>query len=101
MPKFDRNCSASSRLGDCRRPKARSVTLTTGISPPRFSRENDNPKRNTIGTAFIAREDEQLAHRVTLKPSGHSFEVGEAQNVLQAGLEAGYALPYSCRAGVC
>jgi CDP-4-dehydro-6-deoxyglucose reductase len=42
-----------------------------------------------------------LTHKVTLKPSGHSFEVAEGQNILQAGLDAGCMLPYSCRAGVC
>jgi len=39
--------------------------------------------------------------RVTLKPSGHSFDVPEGKTVLQAGLDAGHMLPYSCRAGVC
>jgi CDP-4-dehydro-6-deoxyglucose reductase len=39
--------------------------------------------------------------KVTLLPSGHSFEVAEGQNIVQAGLAAGYMLPYSCRAGVC
>jgi CDP-4-dehydro-6-deoxyglucose reductase len=39
--------------------------------------------------------------KVTLQPSGHSFEVAEGQNIVQAGLAAGYMLPYSCRAGVC
>jgi len=39
--------------------------------------------------------------KVTLQPSGHSFEVPEGQNIVQAGLAAGYMLPYSCRAGVC
>src|ERR671936_3001316 len=34
MPKRDKNSSASSRLGDCSRPNARSVTLMTGIAPP-------------------------------------------------------------------
>jgi CDP-4-dehydro-6-deoxyglucose reductase len=42
-----------------------------------------------------------MAHRVTLKPSGHSYEVPEGHNILQAGLDAGFMLPYSCRAGVC
>jgi len=42
-----------------------------------------------------------MAHRVTLRPSGHSYEVEEGKTVLQAGLDAGYMLPYSCRAGVC
>ena len=39
--------------------------------------------------------------KVTLQPSGHSFDVPEGQNIVQAGLAAGYMLPYSCRAGVC
>ena len=42
-----------------------------------------------------------MPHKVTLQPSGHSFEVPEGQNVVQAGLAAGFMLPYSCRAGVC
>jgi len=42
-----------------------------------------------------------MTHRVTLQPSGHSYEVDEGKSVLQAGLDAGYMLPYSCRAGVC
>jgi CDP-4-dehydro-6-deoxyglucose reductase, E3 len=39
--------------------------------------------------------------KVTLQPSGHSFEVPEGHNVVQAGIDAGFMLPYSCRAGVC
>jgi|SRR5438445_2204887 len=42
-----------------------------------------------------------MRHRVTLKPSGHGFEVAEGQNILQAGLDAGLQMPYSCRTGVC
>lgn len=42
-----------------------------------------------------------MTHRVTLKPSGHAYAVDEGKSVLQAGLDAGYMLPYSCRAGVC
>jgi CDP-4-dehydro-6-deoxyglucose reductase len=42
-----------------------------------------------------------MAYRVTLQPSGHSFEVAEGQNILQAGLDAGNSMPYSCRTGVC
>ena len=42
-----------------------------------------------------------MAHKVTLRPSGHAFEVPEGKNILQAGLDAGHMLPYSCRAGVC
>jgi CDP-4-dehydro-6-deoxyglucose reductase, E3 len=42
-----------------------------------------------------------MAYRITLQPSGHTYEVQEGQNVLQAGLDAGHMMPYSCRAGVC
>jgi CDP-4-dehydro-6-deoxyglucose reductase, E3 len=42
-----------------------------------------------------------MAYRVTLQPSGHSFEVAEGQNILQAGLDAGNCMPYSCRTGTC
>ncbi|MEA3193218.1 MAG: CDP-4-dehydro-6-deoxyglucose reductase [Betaproteobacteria bacterium] len=42
-----------------------------------------------------------MAHRITLQPSGHTYEAEEGKNVLQAGLDAGHMLPYSCRAGVC
>ena len=42
-----------------------------------------------------------MGHNVTLKPSGHSFEAKEGQNILQAGLDAGFMMPYSCRTGVC
>jgi CDP-4-dehydro-6-deoxyglucose reductase, E3 len=42
-----------------------------------------------------------MAYRVTLKPSGHTYECEEGKNILQAGLDAGRMLPYSCRAGVC
>ena len=42
-----------------------------------------------------------MGFKVTLQPSGHSFEVPEGKNVLQAGLDAGFQMPYSCRTGVC
>jgi CDP-4-dehydro-6-deoxyglucose reductase, E3 len=42
-----------------------------------------------------------MSHTVTLKPSGHRFEVKEGQSILQAGLDAGFMMPYSCRTGVC
>ena len=43
----------------------------------------------------------RMGYRITLKPSGHSYEAEEGKNILQAGLDAGHMLPYSCRAGVC
>jgi CDP-4-dehydro-6-deoxyglucose reductase len=40
-------------------------------------------------------------HQVTLLPSGHRFAVPPGKSILEAGLEAGFALPYSCRAAAC
>jgi len=42
-----------------------------------------------------------VAYTVTLKASGHQFEVAEGETVLDAAQRAGLALPYSCRAGLC
>ncbi len=42
-----------------------------------------------------------MAFRVTLVPSGHEFEVPDGKTVLTAGLEAGFNMPYSCRAATC
>lgn len=42
-----------------------------------------------------------MGFRVRLEPSGHSYEASEGQTVLTAGLEAGWNMPYSCRAGTC
>src|SRR5256885_226688 len=42
-----------------------------------------------------------MGHRVTLKPSAHSFEVPEGQSILRAGVDAGFMRPSSCRTGVC
>ena len=41
------------------------------------------------------------AFRVTLLPSGHAFDAEPERNVLQSALDAGFALPYSCRTGNC
>ena len=38
---------------------------------------------------------------VTLKTSGHHFQVATGETVLEAAQRANVALPYSCRAGVC
>jgi CDP-4-dehydro-6-deoxyglucose reductase, E3 len=42
-----------------------------------------------------------MGFRVTLRPSGHSYEVPSGKSVLTGALEAGFNLPYSCRAGGC
>lgn len=42
-----------------------------------------------------------MSFHVVLQPSGHGFDVPDGKTVLMAALEAGYNLPYSCRAGGC
>src|SRR5262249_34150174 len=42
-----------------------------------------------------------MGYHVTLKPSGHRFEVKEGQNAPPAGLDAGLLSPYGWRTGVC
>ncbi len=39
--------------------------------------------------------------KVKLSPSGHSFECAPHQELLKAGLGAGYLIPFSCRSGMC
>src|SRR3954463_2643131 len=51
MPKRLRNSSASSRFGDCRRPNARSFTLTTGM---RLSSNPDAAIIMRLGRAIVA-----------------------------------------------
>ena len=40
-------------------------------------------------------------NKVTIKNSGHTFEVRPSQTVLQAAIDAGINLPYGCRNGAC
>lgn len=42
-----------------------------------------------------------MSYQVTLQPSGHQFIVESGQTVLEAALDAGFALPYGCRNGAC
>jgi CDP-4-dehydro-6-deoxyglucose reductase, E3 len=40
-------------------------------------------------------------HKVTVQPSGHSFDVEEGESVLAAALRQDLVLPYGCRNGAC
>ncbi|PID49475.1 MAG: CDP-6-deoxy-delta-3,4-glucoseen reductase [Proteobacteria bacterium] len=40
-------------------------------------------------------------YTVTIQPGKHTFQVDEQENLLQAGLREGLALPYSCQGGSC
>ncbi|AIL32597.1 CDP-6-deoxy-delta-3,4-glucoseen reductase [Basilea psittacipulmonis] len=42
-----------------------------------------------------------MSYQVTVLPSGHQFQVNEYQSVLDAALEAGIIIPYSCKGGNC
>jgi CDP-4-dehydro-6-deoxyglucose reductase len=42
-----------------------------------------------------------MTHQITLKPSGHHYEVADGATLLEAALDAGYVLPYGCRNGAC
>lgn len=42
-----------------------------------------------------------MSYKVEVMPSGHQFTVKEGQIVLDAALDAGVILPYSCRSGSC
>lgn len=42
-----------------------------------------------------------MSHQVTVLPSGHQFAVEAGQTVLDAALQAGVMLPYSCKNGAC
>lgn len=42
-----------------------------------------------------------MSYKVTVHPSNHQFEAREDQSILDAALDAGIVLPYSCRSGSC
>ena len=39
--------------------------------------------------------------KISITPSGHSYDADPAQTVLQSALDAGFILPYGCRNGAC
>ncbi|UUZ71158.1 CDP-6-deoxy-delta-3,4-glucoseen reductase [Polaromonas sp. P1(28)-8] len=42
-----------------------------------------------------------MVFKVTLQPTGHTYSANSGVPVLEAGLSAGFTMPYSCRAGNC
>jgi CDP-4-dehydro-6-deoxyglucose reductase len=42
-----------------------------------------------------------MTFTATIQPSNHSFEVKSEETILEAALNHGYTLPYSCRNGAC
>lgn len=45
--------------------------------------------------------DKIMPFKVTIKSSGHEFEVEESESILAGALRAGYVLAYNCRNGIC
>jgi len=42
-----------------------------------------------------------MSFKTTIQPSNHSFPVEAHETILEAALEHGYVMPYSCRNGAC
>lgn len=42
-----------------------------------------------------------MSFKTTIQPSNHSFRIDKDETILEAALEHGYTLPYSCRNGAC
>src|SRR5512137_2336679 len=42
-----------------------------------------------------------MSFKTTIQPSNHTFPIDKDETILEAALEHGYALPYSCRNGAC
>ena len=42
-----------------------------------------------------------MSYQVTIRPSGHAFQVKDGESVLDAALRQGLLIPYSCRGGTC
>jgi CDP-4-dehydro-6-deoxyglucose reductase, E3 len=43
----------------------------------------------------------EMMHQVTIRNTGHQFQVQEGASILQGALDAGLVLPYGCRDGAC
>ncbi len=42
-----------------------------------------------------------MTFKATIQPSNHTFPIDQDETILEAALEQGYTLPYSCRNGAC
>ena len=42
-----------------------------------------------------------MSHQVTIKPSGHVYQVADHDTFLSAAIDAGLNIPYGCRNGAC
>jgi CDP-4-dehydro-6-deoxyglucose reductase len=42
-----------------------------------------------------------MSYKIIIKPSGHSFEAGADEVILDAALRHGLSIPYGCRNGIC
>ena len=42
-----------------------------------------------------------MSHRITIKPSNHSFSANEDETILESALREGFVIAYGCRNGAC
>ncbi len=42
-----------------------------------------------------------MTHQVTIRNTGHQFQVADGSSILQGALDSGLVLPYGCRDGAC
>ena len=42
-----------------------------------------------------------MSHRITIKPSNHSFSANEEETILESALREGFVIAYGCRNGAC
>lgn len=42
-----------------------------------------------------------MSHRITIKPSNHSFDASEDETILESALREGFVIAYGCRNGAC
>src|SRR5918992_313584 len=80
MPKSVRNCSASSRSGDCSLAKAMSVTLTTGMALPPESR-NEPHGVLAADAVDLGGAQAEIGELLLLRPGGHVRKVAPVHHL--------------------
>lgn len=84
---------------------ARTALEELGVAPARVLRESFTAPTAVPAPAPVepAAASTPIARKVKIQFEGSNYEVevGASQSILEAGLDAGIDLPYSCQAGLC